>query len=535
MSSHIGKKARPRLSSKEQYHSSLRIVNGTTGQGRRAACGVGLVRSSIIWNRPQGWNETTRATPSATSSGEKCGLGRLPSLFCGSYNRWRYQAHCPREVFHAYMAMRGDETGERSGVLVQLDRILVEDIRAQYTRLIAKIGNGLTIFTSVLVPLYKALKIQSLLDPSSAFTLLASCLLGCLHKEPKIVDTGSNPVIGTFSRDGRFEAHYEFRRIVAVGQYWSVTKSPFLRLFHLRDTRFVYSTLLFEIRTELQGKEGLAVAAQNLHSDCKTRPITVPVYQLEMIIANRRHAIRDVVGGTTPEAERVQTWAAKIANGNPDMPMADENAFPRVPAASSHFSRYDVIERWEDKMGYSVFRDVFQGVPNSIIETAGDINLNRIRDRSEVIVGPGEWVKGWGRSGADFCYVHLCATGALKTPRLSSISYSRLPNLSFRMFLYRSSESPGVGDGLIGFDRVNPRLLWRRAGIRNTNIPAAAKSSSQVNLELSENTEVPAAARDLPSECGKSGSSLARTFITEPECGLLSAQSGVPAQRGHPV
>ncbi|KAH9032660.1 hypothetical protein EDB85DRAFT_2274996, partial [Lactarius pseudohatsudake] len=234
MSSHIGKEARPRLSSKERYHSSLRIVNGTTGQDRRAACGVGLVRSSIIWNRPQG---------------------------C----RWRYQAHCPREVFHAYMVMRGDERVS-SGVLVQLDRILVEDIRAQYTRLIAKIGNGLTIFTSVLVPLYKALKIQLIVAFLVAFT-----------KSQRIVDTGSNPVRVSLVHSAETDDIVKLK-LKPITNSEELSPSPFLRLFHLRDTRFVYSTLLFiafrnPYRTTVsKTRQGLAVAAQNLHSDCKTRP-----------------------------------------------------------------------------------------------------------------------------------------------------------------------------------------------------------------------------------------------------------------------
>ncbi|KAH9015254.1 hypothetical protein EDB83DRAFT_2321322 [Lactarius deliciosus] len=666
MSSHDGKKARPRISSKEQYHSSLRIVvcsrepaadaEWNDGRGQIHAPEMNLQNITGTRQREPhllqrvaeknvGWGVAIpflRVLQSMEVPGAlpARGVPRLHKDITARAELWNLatsqkpiRAQTLEHVTNA-RAMRGDETGERTPDWLQKSLIValvaftkIQKIVDTGSNPIVKLklkpitnsveyaliivfgvvsknnGSGKTKSLRVSIQAWWQHKMRT-----AAFKICSCCcfwrcrtvLSLVLSHTDFDVDMVVMPVLSWFlevdigmfgatyftghspkssEKNSSFPPHHLAFFCMASQLLTTFDKSPFLRLFHLRDTRFVYSTLLFE-------------------NPYRTT-ITVPIYQLEMIIANRHHAIGDVVGGTTPEAERVQTWAAKIDNGNPDMPMADENAFPRLPAASSvqwneclsHIDgANDVIERWEDKMGYGVFRDVFQvrslewqATPTMqarnqftgkhdpghlwlatvyqialfftwVVEMAGEVNLDSIRDRSEaiisqdvtrmtqrhnykptgskttcsstayitrlicerggwsagaavwgsryedyiVIVGPGEWVKGWGRSGADFCYVHLCATGALKTPGLSFISYSRFPNLSFRMFLYRSSELPGVGDGLIGFDRVNARPLWRRAGIRNTNIPAAAKSSSPVNLELSENTVVPAA--DLPFE-----------------------------------
>ncbi|KAH8983873.1 hypothetical protein EDB92DRAFT_1819314 [Lactarius akahatsu] len=331
MSSHIGKKFRPRLSSKEQYHSSLRIVARTGVQH------VVLVPSAL------------------PLSGTAAGLIHAPEMNLQNITGTRQrEPHLLQRVAEKMWAgafaipfLRVLQSIEVPGALpargvprLHLDRIPVEDIRAQYTRLIEKIGNGLTIFTSVLVPLYKALKIQLIVAFLVAFT-----------KSQKIVDTGSNPVRVSLvhCRDGRFEAHYEFRRIVAVGSTGQSTKFGITYFTGHSPQELIALTVLPEkihcfsksVPNYKVKRQGLAVAAQNLHSDCKMRPVGEMICpailvvknmaagdqklpELEMIIAKKHHAIEDVVGGTTPEAERVQTWAAKIANGNPDMPMADD-------------------------------------------------------------------------------------------------------------------------------------------------------------------------------------------------------------------
>ncbi|KAI9434254.1 hypothetical protein H4582DRAFT_2131204 [Lactarius indigo] len=320
-------------------------------------------------------------------------------------------------------------------------------------------------------------------------------------------------------------------------------------------------------------RQGLPVAAPNLHSDYKTRATSarndIPgscnedgtrVSQIAkpepgMIIANRHHTIGDVAGG---KAERIRALSHAYRLCPRSLHFRFSSGFPGVLSHFlGQFLRYDVIERREDMMGYGVFRDVFQGdwqrhnvfkpeaikwlpmqARNQFTVTAQAYQLvlfftwvvlgmsgqiNRIRDRSKV---------------------RLCATGALKTPRFS-VSDPRPPILSYRIFLYRSSGSPGV---VVGDSLVVEYLLCLSGEEQDFGTQIFRQGSSQRsqdNLELSENTVVPAA--DLPyggtlttsaqwvRKVGLIPSPDPHSFVTESEGCLLSAQSGVPAQRGHPV